>query len=77
MPMNNGTYYSVYDRVCMDSSAVHEILNETQACLNNVGGATTLGVGGSIYDGIIDWSEANINTSTVYKIRDFGVGTLA
>lgn len=75
IPMNDGTYYSVYDRVCMDDSVVNEILNETQIHLSNIGDAAILGVGDNIYDGIIDWSEANIDTSTVYKIKNFGAGT--
>ena len=30
---------------------------------------------GDIYDGIIDWSEGNVDMDTRYKIADFGSGT--
>lgn len=29
----------------------------------------------NIYDGIIDWSDANLNTNSIYKIPNFGYGT--
>lgn len=28
-----------------------------------------------LYDGIIDWSESDVDSSTVFKIKDFGTGT--
>lgn len=69
MPMNNGTYYSVYDRDCVDNYTVQEILDETQARLDDSGDATTMGIGGDVYDGIIDWSEQILTLPPYIKLE--------
>ncbi len=58
-PLANGEYYSVYER---ETTSLSE---GNVAPMSNV----------NIYDGIIDWSDANLNTNSIYKIPNFGYGT--
>lgn len=59
IPALGDKYYSVYDQ------ELGNIYEDEIAPISNV----------DLYDGIIDWGEANIDSDSVYKILNFGAGT--
>ena len=59
IPIQNNMYYSVYDQ---EYTTVSDSAS-THASRN------------SILDGIIDWSQASVDSNTVVKIKNFGSGT--
>ena len=71
---DNGTnfLYSVMDRTSVNKTAVEK---NYQQYIKSIDRATVLSGDGSIYDGVIDWSDAGLDTSSVFKINDFGAGT--
>lgn len=65
IPLQNGDYFAAYQ---------HEIVDISEYVGNE---ANTQSKSGSVdlYDGILDWSEANISSDSVFKIDKFGSGT--
>ena len=60
------------DRTSVNKTAVEK---NYQQYIKSIDRATVLSGDGSIYDGVIDWSDAGLDTSSVFKINDFGAGT--
>lgn len=73
--MNTGddSLKSLLDGNEVDIATVEEISEEYQEYLETQ--ATQVASNGSIYDGIIDWSNGNVDMNTRYKIANFGSGT--
>lgn len=66
--------YSIFERKSVSKEAVDKKYVEfTENSTKETG--ISRGGEGSIYDGVIDWDDAGLDTSTVFKINDFGAGT--
>lgn len=65
---------SLLDGSEVDLATVEESSEEYQEYLNTQA-SIQVASDGTIYDGIIDWSEGNVDMNTRYKIANFGSGT--
>lgn len=65
IPLQTGEYWALYQQELVDLSEY----TENEISVQNMNGDV------DIYQGIIDWSEAKINSNSVFKIDKFGSGT--
>ena len=71
VPTRDNQYFSIYDQAKVTVAQIEDI-QESYMADSSV--AETNG-GVNIYDGILDWGPASVNSNSIFKIRGFGAGT--
>lgn len=73
----DGTYTSLFDNQVVTEAEATQIYNESlldyQEKLREIG-AADVAVTGGIRDGVIDWTDTTLDSTTEYKIPGFGSG---